>query len=134
MRRLARWVLLRFDLLARLVHLWLVAEFAPAHVAGAERFVRYLGYQLFGWIVINAAALSANLLLSLHFGTDVISAGTFMATAAAAGIKRSAAYQKYVDTTTLSTLPDPGSTAPTVTVITSTPVASDSAQSAPPTP
>ena len=127
-----RWVVSRFDLLARLIHLWLVAEFAPAHVAGVERFARYLGYQLFGWIVINAAALSANLLLSLHFGTDVISAGTFMATAAAAGIKRSTAYQKYVDTTTLSTLP--GNYAGPTVIVTTTPVAPDSAQSAPPTP
>ena len=122
-------------LLARLAHLWLAAEFSPAKVAGVERFIRYLGYQLFGWIIINAAALSANLLLSLHFGTDAISAGTFLVTAAAAGVKRSAAYQRYVDTTTLTTLPmPPGSTASTVAIITSPPVATDSAQSTPTNP
>jgi hypothetical protein len=132
---LFRAVLLKLSLLGRLIHLWLAAEFAPAKVAGFERFFRYLFWIVVGYVVTYGAVGLTNVLLSLHYDPTVVQGAAALVTAASAGIKRTASYQRYVDTTTLATLPmPPGSTAPTVTVITSTPVASDSAQSAPPTP
>ena len=120
-------------LLARLVHLWLASEFAPAHVAGVERFARYLFWIGVGYVVTYGAMGLTNVLLSLHYDPTLVQGAAALVTAASAGIKRTKSYQMYVDTTTLATLPaPPGSTASTVTVITSTPVASDAAQSTPP--
>jgi len=88
------------------------AQLRPAHVAGLERFARYMGYQFLGFALVNAGALAANALLRLQFGPDVVSAGSMLATAAAAGARRTAVWSQ-VDTASIPTIAiPPGGTRP----------------------
>lgn len=79
----------------------------PARVAGAKRFGRYLAYQMAGFAIVNAGALVANLLLRVHASPELITAGSMLATAMAAGARRSYVMSQVVDPESIPTLPNP---------------------------
>ncbi len=80
-----------------------------ARSAGYRRALKFAGFNVLGFVLVNATAIAAAFLVGMHFGNEIATALSLLVGAVAAGIQKSISW---VDTgfdpnTPTQTMPNP---------------------------